>query len=571
MLGLPWLRSYNPTVNWKERYADIQHGSISYRLSFGESKHSTQLQFQAASKLDLLSILSSSSSKASPVGSPTPHATEHPDLHSSTHVQRGTDMYDESETDDGITDEECSDMEIEYISLPRLKREIRRSDLTGDQVFLCCMPRAAVPVDQMYKMQASDGNDDGLDPVRRKLPNQLHKWADLYDREKAEYGDLPPYRPGRDHRIRLDSEDNSPWVHPYKMDPSQLDELRRQLDKLHRSGRIRPSSSPYGAGCLLVKKANGKWRMCVDYRALNTRTVRDRYPLPSIQSILSTLGGSTAFSKIDLVSGFHQIRFQDEDIEKTAFNTQFGAFEWVVMPFGLCNAPSTFQPVVNDVLRDHLGIFVWVYIDDILVFSKDADEHQRHLDLVHELLRKHQLYPCIDKSIFFQSRLPFCGYIVDQDGVHVDPEKIKVIRGWPPPTTVHEVRQFIGLCGFYQQFVEGFQAVAAPLTAMFKADFEWECTAVHQASFDKLKQAMISATHLSAIDPRQPYHVYTDASKDCVGATLAQRCAHGKHKGYLRPIAFMSRKMQPAEIRYPIREQELLAIVLALKQWFHLL
>ena len=149
-------------------------------------------------------------------------------------------------------------MEIEYISLPKLKREIRRSDLTGDQVFLCCMPRPAVPVDQMYKMQASDGNDDGLDPVRRKLPNRLHKWADLYDREKAEYGDLPPYRPGRDHRIRLDSEDNPPWVHPYKMDPSQLDELRRQLDKLHRSDRIRPSSSPYGAGCLLVKKANGK-------------------------------------------------------------------------------------------------------------------------------------------------------------------------------------------------------------------------------------------------------------------------------------------------------------------------
>ena len=157
-----------------------------------------------------------------------------------------------------------------------------------------------------------------------------------------------------------------------------------------------------------MKKANGKWRMCVDYRALNTRTVRDRYLLPSIQAILSTLGGSTVFSNIDLVSGFHEIRIQDEGIEKTAFNTQFGAFEWVVRPFGLCNAPSTFQRVVNDVLRDHLGIFVWVYIDDILVFSKDADEHQRHLDLVHELLSKHQLFPCIDKSTFFQSRVPFC-------------------------------------------------------------------------------------------------------------------------------------------------------------------
>ena len=153
----------------------------------------------------------------------------------------------------------------------------------------------------------------------------------------------------------------------------------------------------------------------------------------------------------------------------------------------------------------------------------------------------------------------------------MDPEKIKVIRGWPLPTTVHEVRQFIGLCGFYQQSVEGFQAVAALLTATFKADFEWVWTAVHQASFDNLKQAIINAAHLSVIDPRQPHHLYTDASKDCVGATLAQRCTHGKYKGHLRPIAFMSRKMQPAETRYPIREQQLLAIVLALKQWFHLL
>ena len=240
-------------------------------------------------------------------------------------------------------------MEIEYISLPKLKKEIRRADLTGDQVFLCRMPPSAVPVDQMYKMQASI-DDDGPDPVRRKLTIRIQKWADLYDREKAEYGDLPPHRPGRDHRIRPDSEDNQPWVHPYKMELSQLDELRQQLDKLHRSGLIRPSSSTYGAGCLLVKKANGKWRMCVDYGALNTRTVRDRYPLPSIQSILSTLGGSTVFSKMDLASGFHQIRIDDEDLEKTACNTQFGAFEWVVMPFGLCNAPSTFQRVVNDVL-----------------------------------------------------------------------------------------------------------------------------------------------------------------------------------------------------------------------------
>ena len=172
--------------------------------------------------------------------------------------------------------------------------------------------------------------------------------------------------------------------------------------------------------------------------SLEYPTVRDRHPLPSIQSILSTLRDSTVFSKIDLVSGLHQIPIHDEDIAKAAFNMQFGALEWVVLPFGLCNAPLTFQRVVNDVVRDHLGISVWVYIDDILVFSKDAEEHPRHLDLVHELLRGHQLFPCIDKSTFFQARVPFCGYIIDKDGVHMDPKKIKVIRGWPPPTTLNE-------------------------------------------------------------------------------------------------------------------------------------
>ena len=225
-----------------------------------------------------------------------------------------------------------------------------------------------------------------------------------------------------------------------------------------------------------MKKANGKWRMSVDYGALNTRTVRDRYPLHSIQSILSTLGGSNVFSKIDLVSAFHPIRIHDEDAEKTAFNTQFGAFEWVFMPFGLCNAPSTYQRVVNEVLRDHLEILVWVYIDDILVFWKDAEEDKQRLNLLHELLRRHQLFPGIDKCTFVQSRVPFCGYIVNKDGVHMDPEKIKVIRRWRPLTRVHEVRQFIGFCGRYQQFVKGFQPVAAPLTAMFKANFEWEWT-----------------------------------------------------------------------------------------------
>ena len=237
VLGLPGLRSYSPTVNWKERYAYVQHRLSSYRLSFDKSRHSTQLQFQTAWNFDLLSTFSSSTSKVSPVGSPTAPAKERPDLHSSTGARSAADTLDESEVEDGIANEECSDMEIKYISLPEPNLEIRRADLTGDKLFLCCMPRPEVLVDQMYKMQEGSDND-GPDPVRRKLLIRIHKWAGLYHGEKAEFGDLPPHQPGRDHRIPLDAEDNPPWVHPYKMDPSQLDELRRQLDKLHRSAEF---------------------------------------------------------------------------------------------------------------------------------------------------------------------------------------------------------------------------------------------------------------------------------------------------------------------------------------------
>ena len=196
--GLPWLRSYNWTVNWKERHADVRLGSSSYGLSFDGSRYFNQLQFEAISKLDFLWALSSSTSRASSVGSPTPPAEENRDLHSWTHAKSGAETFHEFETENGPTDEECSDMEIEYIWLPKLKREICRADLGADQVLLCCMPRPAVPVDRMYKMQDISDND-GLDPARRRLPIRIHKWAGLYDREKADFGDLPPHRPGRDH------------------------------------------------------------------------------------------------------------------------------------------------------------------------------------------------------------------------------------------------------------------------------------------------------------------------------------------------------------------------------------
>jgi len=235
----------------------------------------------------------------------------------------------------------------------------------------------------------------------------------------------------------------------------------------------------------------------------------------------------------------------------------------------LCNAPSTFQRLMNTVLRDFIKQFCWLYVDDILIYSTTREQLIKHLKLIHQKLTTYNLHPCVAKSIFLQTEVSFCGYVVDENGTYPENGKLRAVESWPVPTTVTEIRSFIGLTGFYQHFIEGFQRIALPLTNLFRKDVPWSWTPACQQAFVDLKAALLRATGLGHIDPKQSYHLYTDASKDCIGATLAQRVTVGIHKGHLRPVAFMSRKMNAAECRYPVREQELLAIHAALKHWQH--
>ena len=284
---------------------------------------------------------------------------------------------------------------------------------------------------------------------------------------------------------------------PYRMAPAELKELKVQLQELLDMGFIRPSYSPWGAPVLFVKKKEGSLRMCIDYRELNKLTVKNRYPLPRIDDLFDQLQGKTVFSKIDLRSGYHQLRIKEEDIPKTAFRTRYGHYEFMVMSFGLTNAPAAFMDLMNRVFKDFLDKFVIVFIDDILVYSSTEEEHEHHLRLVLQRLREHRLYAKFSKCEFWLPQVAFLGHVVGKDGILVDPSKIEAVKNWPRPASVSEVRSFLGLAGYYRRFVEGFSKIAVPLTALTKKSMRFNWSDKCKASFQELKQRLITAPVLS--------------------------------------------------------------------------
>ncbi|GJZ38399.1 putative reverse transcriptase domain-containing protein [Tanacetum coccineum] len=253
---------------------------------------------------------------------------------------------------------------------------------------------------------------------------------------------------------------------PYKLAPSEMQELSDQLQELVDRGFIRPSTSPWGAPVLFVKKKDGSFRMCIDYRELNKLTVKNRYPLPRIDDLFDQLQSSSFFSKIDLRSGYHQLRVRDEDIPKTAFRTWYEHCEFQVMSFGLTNAPAVFMDLMSRVCKPYLDKFVIVFIDDILIYSRNKEEYADHLRIILELLRKEKLYAKFSKCDFWISIVQFLGHVIDSQGIHVDPAKIKAVKNWASPTTPTEVRQLLGLTGYYWRFIKDFLKIAKSLTEL---------------------------------------------------------------------------------------------------------
>ncbi|GJR60420.1 putative reverse transcriptase domain-containing protein [Tanacetum coccineum] len=376
--------------------------------------------------------------------------------------------------------------------------------------------------------------------------------------------ELPGLPPTRQVEFQIDLMPGAAPVAraPYRLAPSEMKELSEQLQELSDKGFIRPSSSPWGAPVLFVKKKDGSFRMCIDYRELNKLTVKNRYPLPRIDDLFDQLQGSSVYSKIDLRSGYHQLRVREQDIPKTAFRTRYGHYEFQVMPFGLTNAPAVFMDLMNRVCKPYLDKFVIVFIDDILIYSKNKEEHEEHLKAILELLKKEELYAKFSKCEFWIPKVQFLGHVIDCQGIHVDPAKIESIKDWASPKTPTEIRQFLGLAGYYRRFIEGFSKIAKPMTKLTqkKVTFEWGDK--QEAAFQTLKDKLCSAPILALPQGAENFIVYCDASHKGLGAVLMQN---------EKVIAYASRQLKIHEKNYTTHDLELGAVVFALKIWRHYL
>ncbi|KAA0053360.1 pol protein [Cucumis melo var. makuwa] len=376
--------------------------------------------------------------------------------------------------------------------------------------------------------------------------------------------ELPGLPPHREVEFAIELEPGMVLISraPYRMAPAELKELKVQLQELLDKGFIRSSVSPWGAPVLFVKKKDGSMRLCIDYRELNKVIVKNRYPLPRIDDLFDQLQGATVFSKIDLRSGYHQLRIKDGDVPKTNFRSRYGHYEFIVMSFGLTNAPAVFMDLMNRVFREFLDTFVIVFIDDILIYSKTEAKHEEHLRMVLQTLQDNKLYAKFSKCKFWLKQVSFLGYEVSKAGVSVDPAKIEVVTSWPRPSIVSEVCSFLGLAGYYRRFVENFSRIATPLTQLTRkgAPFVWSKAC--DDSFQNLKQKLVTEPVLTVPDGLGSFVIYSDASKKGLGCVLMQQ---GK------VVAYASRQLKSHEQNYPTHDLELAVVVFALKIWRHYL
>lgn len=370
--------------------------------------------------------------------------------------------------------------------------------------------------------------------------------------------------------------DDQPVRQRYRrLPPSDYDAVKAHLRQLLDSQVIRESSSPYASPIVIVRKKCGGLRMCVDYRQLNSRTRKDAFPLPRIEESLDALSGAQWFSTLDLASGYNQVPVTEQDRPKTAFCTPFGLFEFNRMAFGLCNAPSTFQRLMERMFGAQHCQSLLLYLDDIIVFSSSVEDHINRLDLVLSRLRKEGLKAKLEKCCFFKKEVQYLGHLVSREGVSTDPAKVSAVAKWPRPTTVSELRSFLGFAGYYRRFVEGFSKLAAPLNRLGaelggtktrkgqgpRLDGVW--TDVCENSFQDLKQRLVSAPTLAFADFNLPFILEVDASHIGLGAVLSQ-----EQQGRIRPIAYASRSLSPAEKNYSSMKLEFLGMKWAMTEKF---
>eukprot|EP00253_Pinus_taeda_P007411 PITA_07411 len=414
---------------------------------------------------------------------------------------------------------------------------------------------------ELFMKFSAEGKEVELRGIARKpgniiSSNNLQKFLDNHSKVFETPKGLPPMR-DHDHAIHLIPRSVPPNIRPYRYPYAQKSEIECMVAEMLDASIIQPSQSSFSAPVVLVHKKDGSWRMCLDYRELNKLTIKYKFPIPVIDELLDELHGSIYFTKLDLRSGYHQMRMNTKDISKTAFRTHEGHYEFLVMPFGLTNAPSKFQGLMNSIFKPFLRKFVLVFFDDILIYSKSWKDHVEQVHRVLKLLEEKRLYAKSSKCFFGVQEVEYLGHIVSHEGVRVDPIKIKAIKEWKIPTSIKHLRGFLEFTAYYRKFVKNYGRIATPLTTLFKKDaFSWTPEATK--AFEHLEEAMCQALALAMPDFTKTFIVESDASGNGIGVVLMQD---------ERPIAFKSRPIKGNYLHKAIYEKEMSAILHALKKW----
>lgn len=537
ILGIPWLEEADPTISFKNR-------TVSWKTESNQTASSQQVE--PTRQVNLAHQLSScefthSKNEQEQQNKYQPHES------SRSHMKKQK-RFDTLPLD--LNSLVKSDMWNSEVSLE-----------SDDTVLLINLTQIQEQIVESInsselKKATVEEHIQQLPPVAKSI---VIEYQDVFPEELPT--ELPPKR-NADLKIHLIPGATPPTQAPYRMSTVELAELKKQLDKLLKNGFIKPSLSPYGAPVLFVRKKTGEMRMCIDYRALNKITIKNSYGLPRISELFDQIRGARYFTTLDLNSGYHQLRVHGNDTHKTAFRTRYGLYEFTVVPFGLTGAPAAFMKFVQSLFHHLLDQSVVVFVDDILIYSKTEIEHRKHVKEVLDILRRNELYAKLPKCQLFQSEVTFLGHVLSKDGLSVESDKIKAMNEWPRPQNRKHILSFLGLCGYYRTFIENFSQIALPMTELLKETKEWKWDEPVEKSFRQLQQAMSEAPVLASPDPTRKFIVTTDASDFAIGAALSQQFDNGE-----RPIAFYSKKLSPAESNYPVHEKELLAVILALKEW----
>ena len=505
ILGFPWLRETNPIIDWKKGTLEWRQPKLDKELPQKETRIRTTVTI--------------------------------------------------SEEDD----------EEEYLNstqnpLDNNELTLLVSSITGemdDDMWINAKMTTATEIQAELNMKKKDL------PLEEQVPKEFHEFLDIFSEEKA--ARFPEPRTW-DHKIELKDTFVPKSFKTYNLTPEEQTELDKFLKENLDKGYIRPSQSPMASPFFFVGKKDGRLRPCQDYRYLNEHTIKNAYPLPLISELLDKLKGARRFTKLDIRWGYNNVRIRDGDQWKAAFKTNKGLFEPTVMFFGMCNSPATFQSMMDSIFSDMIDdCIVIIYMDDIFIFAPDESTLTENTKKVLTRLRDNDLFLKPAKCEFNKTRVEYLGMVIEEGKISMDSGKLNGIRDWPTPTTVKQVRAFLGFGNFYRRFIWHFSELAKPLNDLLKKDQKFEWTNECQKAFDELKKRFTEEPVLMMPDQTKPFQIESDASKYATGAVLTQLDSNGDR----HPVSFISKTLSPTERNYEIYDRELLGIIRALEEWRH--